>query len=459
MDKRFPIEDQIDMLAASLKGRVIGPRHAEYDAARQVALANFDPLPAAVIRVGNAADVAAVINFARATDLALSVRSGGHSTVGHSGNDGGLVIDLRDLNSIAIDAATETAWCGTGTTAGQVTDAVQMHGFIVGFGDAATVGIGGLTLGGGMGYLLRKHGLTIDSLLAAEVVTAGSDIVIADESNHPDLFWALRGGGGNFGVVTRLKYRLHRLPAFTGGPLILPANPDVVAAFAKAAEAAPDELSTIAMLMTAPPIPFLPPEAHGELIFMCMMAYAGPAEDAQRALAPFRALATPIADLVGEAPFSSMYIPEDPNMRAAVSMSTMFADEVTSADAAKLIELLNAHDAPVRAAQVRVLGGAAARVPTGATAFAHRNAKIMMSFMAMDFAPGADQRSAEWISRCRVTMDYRASGGAYVNFLGTGDSNGVWAAYPPETLRRLRQVKCQYDPENLFRLNQNILPA
>lgn len=459
MDKRFPIEDQIDMLAASLKGRVIGPNHAEYDAMRQVALANFDPRPAAVIRVANAVDVAAVINFARATDLPLSVRSGGHSTVGHSGNDGGLVIDMRDLNSIAIDAASETAWCGTGMTAGAVTDAVQMHGFIIGFGDSASVGISGLTLGGGMGYLLRKHGLTIDSLLAAELVTANGDIVIADATNQPDLYWALRGGGGNFGVVTRLKYKLHRLPDFTGGPLILSADADVVAAFAKAAEAAPDELTSIAMLMTAPPLPFLPPEAHGKLIFLCMMAYAGPAEDAQRALAPFRALATPIADLVGETPFSSVYIPDDPNMRPAVSMSTMFADAITRDDVAKLIDLLNAHDAPVRAAQVRVLGGAAARIPNDATAFAHRQAKIMLSFMTMDFAPGAEQRSAEWISRCRVTMDYRAGGGAYVNFLGGGDRNGVWAAYPPETLRRLRQVKRQYDPENLFRLNQNILPA
>lgn len=459
MDKRFPIEDQIEMLAASLKGRVIGPQHADYDATRKVALAQFDKKPAAVIRVGNAADVAAVLNFARATDLPLAIRSGGHSTVGHSGTDGGLVIDLRDLNSIEIDAATETAWCGTGMTAGAVTDAVQVHGFIVGFGDSATVGIGGLTLGGGIGYLVRKHGLTIDSLLAAEVMTAAGDIVIADETSHPDLFWALRGGGGNFGVVTRLKYKLHRLPAFTGGPLVLPANPDVVAAFAKAAEAAPDKLSTIAMMMTAPPLPFLPPEVHGKLIFMCLMAYAGPAEDAQRALAPFRALATPLADLVGEAPFSSMYIPEDPNMVPAVTMSTMFADHVDRDDAARMIDLINAHDAPVRAAQIRVLGGAMARVPAEATAFAHRNARIMLSFMAMDFAPGAEQRSAEWISRCRLTMDYRATGGAYVNFLGGGDTNGVWAAYPPETLRRLRQVKRKYDPENLFRLNQNIVPA
>ncbi|RYE74067.1 MAG: FAD-binding oxidoreductase, partial [Hyphomicrobiales bacterium] len=228
MDKRFPIEDQIDMLAATLKGRVITPRHVEYDVMRQLVPANYDRKPAAVIRVADAADIAAVLNFARATDLPLAIRSGGHSVFGSC--DDGLVVDMRNLNGIEIDTVARTAWCGTGLTAGEVTRAVEQHGLIVGFGDTASVGIGGLTAGGGIGYVVRKHGLTIDSVLAAEVVTAGGDIFIADATNHPDLFWAVRGGGGNFGVVTRWKYRLHPLPQFTGGPLVLPATAEVVAA-------------------------------------------------------------------------------------------------------------------------------------------------------------------------------------------------------------------------------------
>src|SRR6185312_2050784 len=198
---------------------------------------------AAVIRVANAADVAAALNFAQATGLELAVRSGGHSTIGKSGCTGGLVIDLRDLDAIEIDAAAHTAWCGSGLTAGAVTAAVERHGLMIGFGDSASVGIGGLTLGGGIGYLVRKHGLTIDSLLAVEIVTASGDILIADADHHADLFWAVRGGGGNFGVVTRFKYRLHDLPAFTGGPLVLPATPEVLAGFVAAAERAPEELS------------------------------------------------------------------------------------------------------------------------------------------------------------------------------------------------------------------------
>src|SRR5690606_19514095 len=257
----------------------------------------FDRRPAAVIRPANAADVAAVVNFARATDLALAVRSGGHSVPGFSSVDAGLVIDLRDLNGIEIDAGARTALLGTGLSVGDVTAALEPHKLIIGFGDSATVGIGGLTLGGGVGYLSRKHGLTIDSLLGAEVVTANGDIIVTDEVHHPDLFWALRGGGGNFGVVTRMKFRVHPLESFIGGPLILPATPEVIAGFVAAAEAAPDELTTIAMAMPAPPLPFLPAEIVGQTVFLAMMAYAGDAAGADRALAPFRALATPIADL------------------------------------------------------------------------------------------------------------------------------------------------------------------
>ena len=229
MDKHFPIEDQIDMFGTALRGRIVTPRHEEYESIRQVALGNFDKRPAAVVRVASVADVSATVTFARATGLELAVRSGGHSTCGHGGTNGGLVIDLRDLNGLDIDIGARTVWAGAGLNAGEVTAAVEKRGFIVGFGDAATVGIGGLTLGGGIGYLVRKHGLTMNSLLAAEVVTAAGDILIADETHHPELFWALRGGGGNFGVVTRFKYRLHPLPEFTGGPLVLPAEPTVLA--------------------------------------------------------------------------------------------------------------------------------------------------------------------------------------------------------------------------------------
>lgn len=456
MDKRFPIADQIEMLGSALRGRLVTPQSAEYDQMRLGATANSDSKPAAIIRVANAADVAAVINFARATDLSIGVRSGGHG--GH-GADGALLIDLRDLTGIEIDAAACTAWAGTGLTAGDVTAAVQQHGMIIGFGDSGSVGIGGLTLGGGIGYLVRKHGLTLDHLLAVEVVTATGDVLVADETHHPELFWALRGGGGNFAVVTRMKYRLHPLPHFTGGPLILPATPEVLVAFAAAAEAAPEELSTIALLMPAPPMPFVPAELHGKIVLMGMMAFAGEPEAAQRALAPFRAIATPIADLVGPAPFSSMYLPEDPTMRPRIAMRTGLVDRFDTADARHFIERIEAGDAPMRIAQFRVLGGAFGRVPAGATAFAHRNRKVLVAFLALYGDPADAAHHDSWVAGSMARLPSRQDD-VYVNFLAENEGDvRVRAAYPGGTWDRLRQVKRRYDPENLFHLNWNIPPA
>jgi FAD/FMN-containing dehydrogenase len=455
MDKRFPIEDQIAMLASALKGRVVVPGDADYDVVRAIVPGNYDPRPAAVIRVANAADVAAVLNFARATDLPLAIRSGGHS--GHADTDG-LVIDLRDLNGIDIDPIERTVWAGAGLTAGAVTKAVEEQGLIVGFGDTASVGIGGLTAGGGIGYLVRKHGLTIDNLVAAEVVTASGDIVIADETNHPELFWAIRGGGGNFGVVTRWKYRLHALPEFTGGPLVLPATPDVVAGFVAAAEAAPEELTAITYVMTAPPLPFLPEELHGKVVYMCMMAYAGPADAAEKALAPFRALATPYADLVGPAPYSSMYMPEDPDFKPAFSVRQRFIDKLGRDDAALIIDAVERSDAPFRFGEIRVLGGSFSRVPANATAFAHRSAKIMVAFIAASENAETAARHDLW-SQQGIDALAQGEDRVYVNFLTSDRPERIHAAYPPATWNRLRAIKRQYDPENLFKQNRNIPPV
>lgn len=460
MDKRFPLEDQIDMLASSLRGRVVTRRDTAYDELRTVALGNYDRRPAAVIRVANVSDVAAVINFARATDLELAVRSGGHSVGGHSGTEGGLVIDLRDLNGIEIDGETSTVWAGTGLTSGEVTRTVEQHGLIVGFGDSGTVGIGGLTLGGGIGYMVRKHGLTIDSLLAAEVVTAAGDILIADETNHPDLFWALRGGGGNFGVVTRLKFRLQPLPSFVGGPLVLPATAENIAKFAALADAAPEALSTIALVMPIPPVPFVPAEFHGTLALIGMMAFSGAPDAATAALAPFRAIAAPIADLVGPAPYSSMYAMDPPpEMRPAVSCRSRFVDHVSVETAAKMLAALEACPSPMKMGQIRVLGGAYSRVPAETTAFAHRRSRIMLAFLAM-YEGGADVTAHfdRWATDAVSTVS-QENAVAYVNFLGIEGGEGLRAAYPGSTWDRLRQVKAKYDPENLFRLNQNIPPA
>jgi len=460
MDKRFPIEDQIEMLGSMIRGSVIAPHHPDYDAMREVALAQFDRRPAAIIRVANAADVAAVLNFAQATDLPVAIRSGGHSTGGFGTADGALVIDVRDLNRIDIDVAGRTAWAGAGMTAGEVTRAVEQHGLIVGFGDSATVGIAGLTLGGGIGYLVRKHGLTIDSLLAVEIVTANGDIIVADKDHHPDLFWALRGGGGNFGVVTRFKYELHALPSFTGGPLVLPPTPEVIAGFVALADAAPAELSAIAMIMPIPPIPTVPDEAHGKLAFVAMMAYAGDPDAAQRALAPFRALATPLADMIATGPYSSLYMLDPPpEMRAMVSIRSRFADRFGIEEARALVAAAKSCTAPMSMSQIRVLGGAHVAVPADATAFAHRSSRFMVSFLAM-YGGGPDVIAAQerWVSDSLAAV-VPVGAGTYVNFLCADEAQNHSVAYPTATRQRLAQVKRRYDPENLFRLNTNIAPS
>src|SRR5690606_30213860 len=267
----------------------------------------IDRRPAVIVRAADARDVAQVVSFARETGAELAVRGGGHSMAGHSTSEGGIVLDLSPMKGLDIDVEQCTAWAEAGLTAGEYTTAVGAFGLATGFGDTGSVGIGGITLGGGIGLLVRKYVLTIDDLLAAEIVTADGQTRYVDHDNHPDLFWAIRGGGGNFGVVTRFKFRLHEVDNVVGGMLILPATPDTIAGFVAAADAAPDELSTIANVMVAPPMPFVPEVARGKLVIFALMVYAGPVEEGERVFAPFRALAEPIVDMLQPIRYKDMF--------------------------------------------------------------------------------------------------------------------------------------------------------
>jgi FAD/FMN-containing dehydrogenase len=311
-----------------------------------------------------------------------------------------------------------------------------------------------------MGYLARKFGLTIDSLLAVEIVTAAGDILVADEANHAELFWALRGGGGNFGVATRFKYKLQDLPTFTGGPLVFPPIPELIAGFAKLADEAPDELTAIAMIMPLPPVPFIPAEAHGKLAFVAMMAFAGDPEAAQKALAPFRALAKPLADLVGPAPYANMFLLEPPpEARSMVSMRSRFTKHFGIDDARALVAAANNCTAPMSMSQIRVLGGAVSRVPAGDTAYAHRGNRFLISFLSM-YGGGPEMIAAQerWASES-VASVVPVSEGTYVNFLGDNEAKAAASSYPDAALARLRQIKRRYDPQNVFRLNTNVTPG
>jgi FAD/FMN-containing dehydrogenase len=448
----------IDDLSAAVRGRVIGPSSNDYDAQRAVMYGGLDPRPAAIVRVADAADVSAAIGFARDREVPLSVRSGGHSLTGLSVVDVGIVIDVRELRAIELDVDARTAWAGSGLTAVEFSESIGKHGLAVGFGDTGSVGLGGITLGGGVGYLARKFGLTIDSLLAAELVTADGQIRVVDAGHEPDLFWAIRGGGGNFGVATRFRLHLSEVPSFTGGLLILPATPDSVAAFVAAAEGAPEAVTTIANVMPAPPMPGVPDEQVGRVVNFALMAVAAPDNEAAKLLEPFRAIGEPILDMVQPIPYAKIYPPEDASYHPLAVSRNLFIDRFDLEVATGVMDRLEASDASLRAAQIRVYGGAVSRVPNDATAYAHRDRSIMVNVAS--FYEGDHDRPTRqaWVDEFHGWL----SGGdpaAYVNFLGDEGHARIRAAYPHGAYERLAAIKARYDPGNLFRGNQNIPPA
>ena len=304
---------------------------------------------------------------------------------------------------------------------------------------------GGITLGGGIGYLVRKHGLTIDDLLAAEIVTADGDHLYLDEDTYPDLFWAIRGGGGNFGVATRFQFRLHELDTVVGGMLMLPATPETVEAFVAEADAAPWDLSAIANVMPAPPLPFVPEERRGQLVIVALMCYAGEVEDGEKALAPFRVLAEPVVDTLRTMPYREIYPPEEAGFHPTAVLRTMFVDAIDGAAAETIVERLEASTAQMPVTQIRVLGGAMARVPNDATAFAHRDRRLMVNVVALYGDPAERATDEAWVDAFAQAVQ-RGPVGAYVNFLGDEGEARVRKAYPAATWERLAEIKGRYDP-------------
>ena len=450
-------------LRSAVRGRVVAPGDDDYDRLRTVMIGGVDPRPAAIVLVAGPDDVAATLGLAQDQGVPIAVRSGGHSGSAHGSVDDGIVIDLRERKAIDIDPVSRTAWAETGLTAGEVTAACAEHDLAIGFGDTGSVGIGGITSGGGIGYLVRSHGMTIDNVLAAEVVLADGRCVVADETAEPDLFWAVRGGGGNIGVVTRFKFRLHELGRIHGGFLILPATPETVAGFVAAAEAAPETVSTILNVMPAPPMPGLAEDVVGTMVIFAMLVDSSDAAAGGTALGPFRELAEPHLDLLREMAYPEMFQADEGggeggDYHPQVAGRTLFLDRLDLATARTVMGHLEASDAPFRFIQVRVLGGAMARVPADATAFAHRTAPIMA--IAGAFYDTPDERSIRqaWLGRFIADID-QGIPGAYVNFMDDDGEASARTAYPGATWDRLAAIKARYDPTNLFRRNHNVPPA
>jgi FAD/FMN-containing dehydrogenase len=445
---------QVHDLGTILAGRSIREGDRDYDAARSPAAVTAGKRPALIIRAADAIDVALTIELARSTGLELAVRSGGHSMAGHSMTNGGILLDLVDMREMGVSPTDHLAWADAGITAGEFTRQAAAHGVAVGFGDTASVGVAGLTLGGGIGWLVRKHGLTIDNLLAVDMVTADGRLLQVRRDSHPNLFWALRGGGGNFGVATRFTFRAHPITDVVGGLIVLPAEAEVLHRFIEAAGAAPDELTTIAHLAPAPPMPFVPAAHHGRLSLLVTFVHAGDPERAGRDLNALRVV-EPLGESVRRMTYPEIYDLAADGPGGPTAMRSTFVDEITQDTAGGMLERMRRLGSPRAVVQIRVLGGAMARVADDATAFAHRRRRILLTVAAPFAEPG--ERAPYQESIDEFVANLPGSGrGVYVNFLGEEGAERVREAYPRGTYERLAAIKRRYDPTNLFRRNANI---
>jgi len=447
-------------LGPGFRGRVIMPDAHDYDRARRVHNAAVDRHPALIVRPTSADDVALVVAHAQERGLPLVIRAGGHSMAGHSTGDGALLLDLSAMRDVEIDAAERTACADAGVLAGEYTAASHALGLVTPFGDTGSVGVAGITLGGGVGWLVRKHGMTIDSLLAVEIVTADGRRRIASAVEDPDLFWAVRGAGANFGVVTRLQFRLHPLHNVLAGDILLPATRDVLRSLVPVLLAAPDELTAMPTIMLAPEDPAIAEQHRGRPVAYVSVAWSGPAEAGERALAPLRALGAPISDTVTWQPYPALFAPVDRDEEPtwAISSRALFLDALDDAMIDVIERRLTEPGAPGAIVQLRVLGGAMARVPGDATAYGWRDRPALLWLITPDKDPARAAANEAWTAAFRA--DLPADGAAtYVNFMGAEDTDSVRRAYPAAAYARLRELKRRFDPSNVFRANHNISPA
>jgi len=447
------------------RGRLIRADHADYDIARAVWNGAIDRRPRLIARCIGAADVVAAVRFAREYDLEIAIRGGGHNVAGTAVCDDGIVIDLSAMRAVRVDPADRSAWVQGGALWGDVDQETQAHGLATTGGIVSHTGVAGLTLGGGVGWLMRKHGLTVDNLLSVAVVTADGRLLRASEVEHPDLFWALRGGGGNFGVVTSFEFRLHSVgPTVLAGPIIWDAadTGEILRFYRDFVRHAPDELGTVVRFGAAPPLPVIPEHLHWRPVVMVGACYAGPIEDGEQRLGPLRAFRTPLLDLVGPAP----YVGFQSALDSTVVHGWNYYWKSTHLPELRddLIDVITEHafscSSPRSYAAMFHLNGTVSRVGEGATAFGNRQASHAITLDAV-WRPGEDfgDRDTAWTRGFFAALG-RFRKGVYVNFLGGDeDPDRVREAYGDSVHDRLVDVKTMYDPDNVFHHNQNIRPC
>jgi FAD/FMN-containing dehydrogenase len=455
-------EATVQELRESVRGEIFTPNDHGYANASLVWNGAHDGRrPALVVRCSGVADVIAAIGFARSNHLTIAVRGGGHSVAGFSTCDGGMVIDLSSMNGVRVDLETGRATVGGGALWADVDHETQAHGLATTGGLVSTTGVAGFTLGGGIGWLMRKHGLACDNLIGADVVTADGRLVHASETENADLLWGLRGGGGNFGVVTQFELQLHPVgPTVYAGPIFYPAAAagDLLRVFREWATDAPDEVTAVINLTTAPPLPVIPEAWHGKKVAALIAVSAGPLSEGEALVAPFRAVAEPIADLLGPMPYHVIQTLIDPlwvkgiNSYFKATNLSRLDDELIG----RLTELHLAAPGPQCEIHVHQMGGAVERVADDATAFADRSMPFLLNAVTGWHDASAGDSHRDWARDVIGAADDASTGRAYVNFLGDEDAGR--SSYGDETYARLVALKNEYDPRNVFRLNQNIKP-
>jgi FAD/FMN-containing dehydrogenase len=448
---------EIEQLAASLRGQLLRPGEEGYDTARRIWNAMIDRSPALIARCAGSADVVRSVNFARYHGLLLSVRGGGHNVSGNAVCDGGLMIDLSPMKSIRVEPARSTARAEAGCTWRDLDHETQAFGLATTGGIIPTTGIAGLTLGGGLGWLMRKHGLSCDNLISTDMVTADGRLVTASATDNSDLFWAARGGGGNFGVVTSFEYRVHPVGQVLGGMVAhsLERAREALKFLREFAPSAPDDLCTMAAFVTGP---------DGAKLLAIFVCYSGPIAEGERVLKPLRAFGRPVADGITAMPYvrlQSLLEPGFPPGRLNFWKSS-FLRELSDDAIDILVDGFSRVPSPTSAMAIEQLGGAVSRVKDDATAFAHRSALFNLLIVGIWSDPAENRKHTEWVRGLWDAMQPYSTGGVYVNYLGGDVDEGadrVRAAYGHDKYQRLLALKRKYDPDNVFRLNQNIAPT
>ncbi|TWD83552.1 FAD/FMN-containing dehydrogenase [Kribbella amoyensis] len=453
----------LDALVSDFHGELIRPADPAFDARRKVWNGAIDRRPALIARCTGVADIRAALAFARRTGLTVAVRGGGHSFPGHSTCDGGLLVDLGLLKGVRVDPVRRTVRAQAGVLLGELDRETQAFGLATPSGIVTHTGVAGLTLGGGIGWLMRKYGLSVDNLLSVDLVTAEGELVTADEEANTELFWGVRGGGGNFGIVTEFEFRLHPVgPILPAGPVIWPMESavDLLHFYRDWITAVPDELTTAVIQRWLPPLPTIPAEHHGRPVVMVLACYAGPIEDGERVLAPLKAFAPPLLDLCAPRPYlalQSMFDASYPHGRW-YHMRSCDVDELSDEVIDIAVERGRAINAPWSSYPIFQLGGAVARVAPEATAFGGRSSGHTFNFVGSTVGAEGFPEQRDWARQSWQRLAPHQSG-VYVNFLSDEGEDRIRSAYGAAAFDRLKALKRHYDPANLFHLNQNISPA